>query len=322
MAGLSSRLLYYVCVYACGVSRVAGAKMGMESRAGSASARAAASSWTRPGAGAISGRPAPRAAGGFRHPPARTDRGPEAQIRGARGGARALPSEEKRGGQARVGRRGQSGRVGRAETATVTPGRHCPCERHLSISARGPGAREADVIAESLPSRGRREDWGRRGRAEPGGLGDGWGEGKEGKINSSCTLSPRALLWLHGRQYSNFSYYFSSRRACLALSLGEGNWSRSHTASSIPGSTPPSQKPGGLTLLPDPAPSLPGGCSPPEAAGLRKAPGMDCAKSCEIAGGEGELINVGLAQRVGELATAWVGGPGRTRGDALGAGCL
>lgn len=35
-----------------------------------------------------------------------------------------------------------------------------------------------------------------------------------------------------------------------------------------------------------------------------------------LQGVRGELINVGLAQRVGELATAWVGGPGRTRGCA------
>lgn len=50
---------------------------------------------------------------------------------------------------------------------------------------------------------------------------------------------------------------------------------------------------------------------------------MSCAKSCvRLQGVRGELINVGLAQRVGELATA-CGWAGRVeRGDALGAGCL
>ena len=35
-----------------------------------------------------------------------------------------------------------------------------------------------------------------------------------------------------------------------------------------------------------------------------------------LQGVRGELINVGLAQRVGERAAAWVGGPGRMRGCA------
>lgn len=73
---------------------------------------------------------------------------------------------------------------------TVTPGRHCPCERHLSISAPGSGARggeaaglRGDVIAESQPGRGREDVEG----LEPG----GWERvGEEKKENKPWWLSP------------------------------------------------------------------------------------------------------------------------------------
>lgn len=51
---------------------------------------------------------------------------------------------------------------------TVTPGKHCPSERHLSISAPGSRARggeaaglRGDVIAEPLPGGGRGSGEGR-----------------------------------------------------------------------------------------------------------------------------------------------------------------
>lgn len=99
MAGLSSRLLYCVCARVC-LWSVSGSGRGWGWRADTdrplPELPLAAS--TRPGARGISGPPRRRHQAESRHP-ARTDRGPEAQTRGARGGVeRALPSEEKRGG--------------------------------------------------------------------------------------------------------------------------------------------------------------------------------------------------------------------------------
>ena len=72
------------------------------------------------------------------------------------------------------------------------------------------------------------------GRARASGTGGGGGErsqeawetgggGKRENKQQLLSLAACSALNLHGHQYSNFSYYFSSRRACLALSLGEGN---------------------------------------------------------------------------------------------------
>ena len=43
---------------------------------------------------------------------------------------------------------------------------------------------------------------------------------------------------------------------------------------------------------------------------------MSCESPVILQGVRGELINAGLAQRVGEGESAWVGGPGRTSGCA------
>lgn len=87
-----------------------GAKMGMESRAGSASARAG---WLQPGPVPLGGNlraAPPQAAGGAPPPPpVQAVRGPEAQMRGARGGAResaALGGETGAGELEEKGQRG------------------------------------------------------------------------------------------------------------------------------------------------------------------------------------------------------------------------
>ena len=98
MAGLSSRLLYYVCVCVWSVSGW-GRRWAWKAEPDPPLPELPLAAGTRPGArGNLRAAP-PQAAGGVPPPPARADRGPEAQMRGARGGARrALPSEEKRGG--------------------------------------------------------------------------------------------------------------------------------------------------------------------------------------------------------------------------------
>lgn len=209
---------------------------------------------------------------------------------------------------------------------TVTPGKHCPCERHLSISAPGSraGGGEAaglrgDVIAESLPRGGRGSGEGRGARR----LAEGGGR-KRKKIHSSRAHSPRPQPRISMAITSPTSGLFLIWNDPFRLCMVVGGIGLQAATPHNPQSFGGGRRPKALQCQPSLQTQPPLLLAIVPGAGFRlrrKRPGMSFESPAILQGARRELINAELAQPGGEGASAWVGAPGPRCGCAAREAC-
>lgn len=199
----------------------------------------------------------------------------------------------------------------------ATPGRLCPCGRHLSISApgsRGRGGEAAGLRGDVISVLRAADGKGGEGRRAPRGRRVG---GKE-KVNRSRPRSPPPPLAIYMEINNPTLTLLLILTDCLAFPLEEG-WGYSLPPHNPHGhwGAPLSRSPRCPTLLAHPAAPFLWCLLPAQAPGLRRKRSVLNSESPPTPrGAKGEVINAGpLGERQPEPPRGWAG---RARSGARG----